>query len=125
VEGEDGALGGPMARAAPSGSRFVTADGLYVGAVFRNPGRDGGVSVPDRIARGASLNAMACPDEQWGDHFVQAADGRCMLFTGLGKGAPGVVAARMVGLDAVRRLEGGPLRIAADKPRLFSTIPVS
>ncbi len=115
--GRDGRLGeaplpttGVLATVTADGQRhFVTTDGIYVGAVFRNP-RRGGVQTPTTLTRGQSLNDMTCPNEQWGDHFVQTKNGDCYLFTALGYGAPGVVVVKITGLDRVQRLPGGLLR---------------
>lgn len=78
--------------------------------MFNNPVRDGGEEKPTSLTRGKSLNRMACPSEQWADHFVETADGRDLLFTALGSGAPEIVVARITGLDTIQCLDGGWLR---------------
>lgn len=119
---------GVLATVTADGQRhFVTTDGIYIGAVFRNP-RRGGVKTPTSVTRGQSLNDMTCPNEQWGDHFVQTKHGDCYLFTALGSGAPGVVVVKITGLDRVHRLPGGLLHwkgassattgTQAERPRL-------
>jgi hypothetical protein len=89
---------------------LITSDGIYVGHVFQNPLKSQ-ARVPETIAPGDSLEQAWCRDEQWGDHFISTPDGRCILFTGVGPGVAGVVVARIDGLETVKRLSGGEIRI--------------
>jgi len=93
--------------------QFMTADGIYIGGVFRNPVRDrvgsanlavGGGGGGSAIARDTSLNGLWTGGEQWSDTFVGSKDGNYYLMTGPGAGVAGVTVVKVTGFENVRRL---------------------
>jgi hypothetical protein len=109
----DGAVGNVFAMRGNLGQDFfMTTDGLYVGALFRD-GRLPSVDFPATVAQlaGTPMNNFTEGGEPFNGWFAKQADGAVRLTTGMAREAGMVLT--ISGLDTIQRFDGGDIMLDA------------